>query len=235
LTIGTPHRLEERKTQHDTQAEGRGMKRPILGEKGLGRLSVMRLGDAVRVETTRRGEARWNLLEIDWTAFAHDIDRSIEEIEVAAKLGPPKQDNEICGTKIEITNLKNAWDEKKLKKYAGDSASKLTDPFASKKLYKVILRINGNSVPIDRLDTDMLKFAHANVEAHFLVEGTQLEPRLRLTGKVSYMNGERVRPFSIDDLTHLSATTSVSPSIAAHLGSFSMRAYWFIPTRRQAR
>ena len=227
LTIGTPHRLEERKAQQAIEAQHGEKKRPILGEKGLGRLSVMRLGDAVRVETTRRGEARWNVLEIDWTAFAHDLDRSIDDVDVAAKLGTPKEDKEICGTKIIISDLKASWDEKKLSRYASESASKLTDPFATKRLYKVNLRMNGSGVRIDRLDIDMLKFAHASVEAHFDVQGNQDDPRLNLTGSVSYMGGERVRAFSIDDLPHLTSTTGVLPSVAARLGPFSVRGYWF--------
>lgn len=187
----------------------------------------MRLGDAVRVETTRRGEPRWNVLEIDWTAFAHEIDQSITDVEVSAKSGEPKKNSTENGTKIEITNLKAAWDEKKIQKYSQESVSKLTDPFSPKRLFKVVLRINGNAVRIEKLDSDMFKFAHAHIEAEFQVSGTEQQPSLKLTGTMSYMNGERVAPFSIDDLTHLSSTVALSPQNAFRLGSFSMRAYWF--------
>jgi hypothetical protein len=227
LTVGTPHRLEERKVQRSAAADGGGKRRPVLGEKGLGRLSVMRLGDALRVETTRLGEPQWNLLEIDWTEFAHDLDRAIEDVPVAAKLGAPKENNETCGTRIIVTNLKAQWDEKKLSRYASESASKLTDPFAAKRLYRVKLAMNGNPVGINTLDRDMLKIAHAAVDAAFEVHGTPSDPRLRLSGTVTYMGGERIRRFAIDDLSHLTSTTGVLPSAAARLGPFSVRAYWF--------
>lgn len=227
LTIGTRYRLEEREAQQATEAQSGEKRRPILGEKGLGRLSAMRLGDALQVETTRRGEAHWNLLEIDWTDFAHNLDQLIDDVDVAPKLGSPKKDKETCGTRILITNLKSHWDEKRLEKYANESASKLTDPFAHKRLYKVNLQLNGVFVPIHPLDTDLLKIAHASVEARFHVDGTLLAPKLKLEGTVSYMNGQRVRAFALDDLAHLKSTTDVALSAAWHLGPFSMQAYWF--------
>ena len=67
LTIGTRHR----QTQRDRlSAEGRSRQRPILGEKGLGRLSAMRLGWRLRVSSTVKGEERWNRLIVDWRDFA---------------------------------------------------------------------------------------------------------------------------------------------------------------------
>jgi signal transduction histidine kinase len=225
LTIGTRNRLEERSAR--LKAQNGEKKRPILGEKGLGRLSVMRLGDAVQINTTKRGEARWNLLEIDWTAFAHDIDQSIGDVKVAPQIGETKSDADVCGTKILITNLKAHWDELRLKKYADESVSKLSDPFAPKSRYKVNLRFNGTGVPIRLLETDLLKIASASVDARFDVGGSQNAPRLKLAGTVTYMSGERVRHFAIDDLTHLTATIKVSMTAAWRLGPFSTRVYWF--------
>jgi len=228
LTIGTRNRLEERNAQRLNAQDGE-KKRPILGEKGLGRLSVMRLGDAVQVKTTKKGEARWNLLEIDWTAFAHDIDQSIDDVKVAPQFGETKSDTEVCGTRILITNLKARWDELRLKKYADESVSKLSDPFAPKSRYKVHLRFNGTGVPVRLLETDLLKIASASVDARFDVDGSQNAPRLKLAGTVTYMGGERVRHFAIDDLTHLTATLGVGVSMTAawRLGPFSTRVYWF--------
>jgi signal transduction histidine kinase len=159
--------------------------------------------------------------------FAHDIDQSIGDVTVAPKFGEAKPDAEICGTRILVTNLKARWDELRLKKYADESVSKLSDPFAPKSRYRVHLRFNGAGVSIRLLDTDLLKIASASVDARFDVEGSQIAPRLKLAGTVQYMGGERVRHFAIDDLTHLTATTSVSMTAAWHLGPFSMRVYWF--------
>ena len=64
LTIGTRSRLKERDVQ-TKGLKGRNIEadfRPILGEKGIGRLSAMRLGSRLWVETSREGEREWNLL-----------------------------------------------------------------------------------------------------------------------------------------------------------------------------
>src|ERR1051325_9499358 len=78
LTIGTRSRLEQR--EHRTSGS-RG--RPILGEKGLGRLSTMRLGSQLKVMTTRTDESRWNVLEVDWNLFSNASDLFIEDVDVA--------------------------------------------------------------------------------------------------------------------------------------------------------
>ena len=57
LTIGTRSRLKSR-AQRNTKNEDRA----ILGEKGVGRLSAMRLGGHLSVETSTSGENAWNVL-----------------------------------------------------------------------------------------------------------------------------------------------------------------------------
>ena len=47
----------------------------FLGEKGIGRLSAMRLGDTLRVETAKKTDRHLNCLDIDWSAFAQIDER----------------------------------------------------------------------------------------------------------------------------------------------------------------
>ena len=74
LTIGTP----ARKREVDRILTQGGSKTP-LGEKGIGRLSAMRLGERLRMETARAEDARLNLLEIDWRMF-ENLDAMIEDV-----------------------------------------------------------------------------------------------------------------------------------------------------------
>ena len=46
--------------------------------------------------------------------------------DVISTAGSLKQDKETCGAKTAITDLKSSWDEKKLKGYSGNSASRLS-------------------------------------------------------------------------------------------------------------
>ena len=50
---------------------------PFLGEKGIGRLSAMRLGQRLRVETAREADCEVNLLELDWRRF-EELDAMLE-------------------------------------------------------------------------------------------------------------------------------------------------------------
>jgi len=222
LTIGTPNRLIERQ-------QGKENDRKIQGEKGLGRLSAMRLGDGLRVKTSRAGERHWNVLEIDWKRFTENMEELVEDVEVAPKRGETKEDATESGTRIRITDLKGHWTESKLRSYANESLNRITDPFSPKPLFRVNLRFNEEKIVADRLDTDLLKMAHAKIEAEFVVAGTAEAPRLKLRGLVDYNEGNiaRVNPFVYEDLTHLAQAADVTPAVAWSLGPFTLKAYWF--------
>ena len=98
LRIGTRHRRR--------QNEGGATK---LGDKGIGRLSAMRLGDKLMVETTKAGEEQWNIIEVDWGLFSHSEDMLVQDIEVTPELGDQKDDPEESGTTIRISNLNADW------------------------------------------------------------------------------------------------------------------------------
>src|SRR3546814_11966770 len=61
-----------------------------LGDKGIGRLSAMRLGDRLQVKTSKAGERRWNLLDIDWSLFGHDSQLRVEDIQIDPVVGEEK-------------------------------------------------------------------------------------------------------------------------------------------------
>ena len=81
-----------------------------LGDKGIGRLSAMRLGDMLRVETTKSGEDHWNILEIDWELFSHSEDMLVQDIQVIPIVGDQKEDTDESGTTIRISKLSSNWD-----------------------------------------------------------------------------------------------------------------------------
>ena len=70
---------------------------PYLGEKGIGRLSAMRLGEKLRVETARSSDEHLNLLDIDWTDFA-DYDAMLDQVPVDPTIGGPKPTSDWSGT-----------------------------------------------------------------------------------------------------------------------------------------
>jgi hypothetical protein len=75
LVIGTPSRRRDL----DAALESGSSDAPYLGEKGVGRLSAMRLGSALHVRTATAEDRRYNLLNVDWSQF-DDLDKLVEDI-----------------------------------------------------------------------------------------------------------------------------------------------------------
>jgi len=102
------------------------LKRPILGEKGLGRLSVHKLGLVTEIVSRARSSEdnivdKEVVLKLDWTAFL-DTQKYLEEIPVELSERAPKtftglddENKPNHGTEITVTKLKRAWTEDMLK------------------------------------------------------------------------------------------------------------------------
>lgn len=218
LTIGTRCRREERESQREQGDKGRA----ILGEKGLGRLSVMRLGQWTRVETTRSGEAHWNVLELDWSRFSHDSEELLEDIGIEPHTGGPKSSRAEHGTTITVRRLNARWDRNTLKYFAENEAARFNRPFQREKRYPIFLYFNGEILPLLDFEPRILNNAHAHVQVEFTVESKQ--PRLQ--GWVEYRHKKRKRSFVYEG-AHLANLSDTDLDTLRALGAFSMEAFWF--------
>lgn len=223
LTIGTRTRLRERDEQRRALAQANVRpSRPVLGEKGVGRLSAMRLGRRLHVRTTTEGEAYWNLLDIDWGWFSHDSDKLIEDIPVEPRRGQEKEERKACGTTIRIAALHAEWSAKKLEEIARKEFSKLTDPFLGKRVYPITLWFNDEIVAIRPLSDVIFGQAHATVEARF-----EVSPGPRLSTRIDYRRYGKTKTI-VEEGAHLGNAAGVSsPGVLQSLGPFEMRMYWF--------
>ena len=99
---------EYRKTQRDRGERSKIFKRPLLGEKGIGRFAAHRLGSIIVVITkTKDSESEINV-EVNWLMFEQN--KYLEEIPVHWWATKPKVfAGEKCGTKIVIRGLKKTW------------------------------------------------------------------------------------------------------------------------------
>src|SRR3546814_10893271 len=70
----------------------------------------MRLGDRLQVKTSKAGERRWNLLDIDWSLFGHDSQLRVEDIQIDPVVGEEKHQRDESGTTIRISGLRSDWD-----------------------------------------------------------------------------------------------------------------------------
>lgn len=212
-----------------------------LGDKGIGRLSAMRLGDHLRVKTSREGEAHWNLLDIDWTMFGHDSRKLIHEVDVEPVLGEEKFEASEHGTSILISALQGDWGEIRFTDILQGRIARMVDPFDAGAANRLIVaRHNGQRIAVPSIPRQLLDSAHAYCRVEFnMVNG---EPVLK--GIIDYRY--RHRSIRIDEhgpgvfsLAQNSvkrrakrghAATRLVPvrqSAFEALGAFTCEIYWF--------
>ena len=228
LVIGTPSRrraLEEKLRTADTEP-------PYLGEKGVGRLSSMRLGSGLFVKTATAEDRRYNLLHIDWSAF-EDLEKLVEEIAIEPTTGGRKSSPNDQGTTIKISGLNANWSPRRIREIATFELARLSDPFSrQKRRFRIAIYFNGDRVDIPRLDRAILDLAHARFTGRYtVVDG---KPRLEGDlwcgdlGKGNAPEERRVRleGFDLRSITR-DADTEVPASALRTVGPFSFELYWY--------
>tara|TARA_R110002049_G_scaffold285698_4_gene467045 strand:+ start:201185 stop:203563 length:2379 start_codon:yes stop_codon:yes gene_type:complete len=209
LLIGTTSRKDQGNNDHI-----------FLGEKGIGRLSAMRLGDQLSIRTAKRHEERWNGLNIDWREFEkHSL---LEDVAVEPFFGEAKTVDE-CGTKILIHALRDAWSEEKLRDIGRDELSRFVDPFSEHLTNQIYLSYNGSPVGIPPMNRLLFDNAHAKVHGglNLTERGSPLfwaDIDLRI-----FKTQEEIRIEKTDLLSVADCSTSTLES----LGSFKFVLYWF--------
>ncbi|GAA4389467.1 sensor histidine kinase [Hymenobacter koreensis] len=220
LTIGTRSRRRQRASPPELTADG--TPRPILGEKGLGRLSVMRLGEGLLVETSKRGEAHYNELAIDWGRFSHDSDALLDSIDIEPTIGKPKPDPAQSGTTIKVYKLHATWSREKLEAIAREELSKFLDPFSKQNRTFIKLWFNDSAIVIPNIERILFEKAHAYVEANF----SFTDGEARLTGSIDYRLANKQKTFALAG-THLLSTTGTTPEELTALGPFAISFHWY--------
>ena len=112
LEIGTD--FKERLKKEDKTKRTPKFGRLRLGEKGIGRLGIHKLGRHIQVISRCAGSKTESVLDIDWDMIERS--RYVENIPVSAEERTPEQfnDNE-TGTLIVIKKLRNIWSRRTLR------------------------------------------------------------------------------------------------------------------------
>ena len=228
LVIGTASRKKEVAAALAAGA----LSSPYLGEKGIGRLSAMRLGEKLRVETTRAGETHFSILNIDWTAFS-DIDAMLDQIKVAPERGAKKANPATSGTSVIISDLTENWTESRVKEMADYDFARLSDPFADAgKRPRIALYWNGERISIPMMQAALLDAAHARVSGKYeIVKG---KPVLTCTVEAIDLGYEHPKEkdtvrLTLEDLEGaiVGKDRDIEDSALVSVGPFSFEAHWF--------
>jgi signal transduction histidine kinase len=212
-----------------------------LGDKGVGRLSAMRLGERLKVTTTKSGERTWHELDIDWRQFSHDREMDISEVAIAPIDGELKSEATVQGTTIRISDLNGQWDLDRFRELLQGKIARMIDPFepgAANRLLEVYH--NTTRVLVPSVPQSLLKAAHASARGELKFEDG--EPVL--AGTVAYhrygqsrdINQRGAEIYSITQQGvkrrgkkgHASfQNVAIRPDALAGLGPFKFDVYWF--------
>ena len=177
LVIGT----SSRKSKIDAAVARGESHAPFLGEKGIGRLSAMRIGDRLSVRTARADDKKYNLIDIDWSDF-DDASKMIEDIDVIPRREGMKITPDLSGTDIIIGKLNSDWSEKRVDRLAIDDFSLLVNPLGKVSGQRIAVFWNGKRINFRRLEKSFLSHAHALVRGKYRIrhDGPELELRIEL-------------------------------------------------------
>ena len=230
LRIGTRHRRQQNESG-DTK----------LGDKGIGRLSAMRLGDMLRVETTKSGEDHWNILEIYWELFSHSEDMLVQDVQVTPAVGGQKEDMDESGTTIRISKLSSDWDWIRFNELLDGKIARFIDPFETGLANKLLIaKHNGRRTLIPSVPKELMRHAHAVCHASFRLE--MGEPIVE--GKIEYREKQdrtRIEVRGSEVMTPIRTTRKrrakrghaafteipISLDSLKKLGGFDLEIYWY--------
>ena len=113
-------------------ASRRGAMRRVSGAKGLGRLSVGRLGERLTMFTKADGHPCWQV-EVDWTEVANSTDLDRSTVELRQRSNALRS---ATGTLLRIEALRSEWDER-LCGDLKDNLERLVSPFSGTDDFKI--------------------------------------------------------------------------------------------------
>ena len=127
--VATPYRQE-----HPYSKSGRKQRR-VAGEKGLGRLSVARLGDRLHMLTQAPGEDCWEV-EVNWSDI--EAGNDLSSCFANCRKHPEKSPFKTSGTRLRIYGLKTQWDPARVSDLE-DNLTRLISPFADIGSFNIFL------------------------------------------------------------------------------------------------
>ena len=195
LVPGDDHRQKQRLADRRTPKHGR----LPLGEKGLGRFAVHKLGNRITL-VTRAQNADECVVEIDWNEL---ITRSyLDEAPVTIQVCRPEMfSGERTGTRIEVRQLRMAdWSRGEVRRLHNQITS-ICSPFEEPSGFQAGLHVPGRESWIDDLpdvsqilDRAIWKFSfHIDTDTFDWVYEFRQIPGFKLDGRTVRKSGDRLK------------------------------------------
>lgn len=154
-----------------------------LGEKGVGRLAVQKLGDTIRLVTRQQGQFEHSF-KISWGALIDSARYLGDGLEVQVAEHPsPEEFTSKSGTLVEITDLHHTdWSRREIRDLYRLVTS-LCNPFDDASSFKVVLELPGNEAAVadlpsldDMLASAVWKFDYAIAESGMITWSYEFRP-----------------------------------------------------------
>lgn len=211
-----------------------------LGDKGVGRLSTMRLGDRLLVTSSTAAQAFAGRLRINWALFSHDDETPIEKINIYPVQGRAKSDTSGQGTTIRISMLNADWTPGRFDDVMRGRIARMVDPFGGVGKDLLVARYNGVRVLIPSVPQKLLDAAHATCRLRFFFD----EGEPVLTANIDYVYRNKTLPLSFRGVEIYSMAQRdskkrgkrghaafenirIRPKALEDLGPFEADIYWY--------
>lgn len=214
MVVGTPNKLIEKANADRT----------ILGEKGIGRLSMMKLGQVATVRSKVYGAKSWNAIQFDWKKFDQpgaelgDVLFEVEEGDADAE--------DVHGTVIHITELLANWSAAKVTDFLNKYVRRLQDPFTHRRRpYPIDVLLNAHRLAITPIPTWLLDVAQFRCEISF-TPSAEDSRSVALRREVIWKGSTSAesRTWTLDELA---ALAGVPVETCRNLGPLTASCYWF--------
>jgi signal transduction histidine kinase len=220
LRIGTSSRLGTQTSQH--------LKRTILGNKGIGRLAMMRLGDCAVVTSWTAHDSAYRI-DFDWRLF-DDPEKAIDDIAFDLEKVAAAHEGD-SGTVIEVTALRSRWTKKRVEdQFVGGFLRRLQNPFqaaARQALFPIDVHYNsGPRIPIEGMKKLLSEHAQADLELVFDAHDKTTADTVVTTTVVDHERGidPQLVHRTMEDVAH---KVEASPDELRSIGPFTARIRWF--------
>ncbi|MCW8930086.1 MAG: ATP-binding protein [Gammaproteobacteria bacterium] len=204
LRIGTDSKLNKRNKN--------APERPLLGNKGIGRLAMMRLGKKATVTSWVSGLNDANTIYFNWNEF-EDPKKSIDEIDFPI-LNRKKPEYSESGTIIRITCLEADWSEKSINDGLIEKhLRRLRNPFEENKLRFPIDVSFNNEIPlaIKKLDEELWALADQHLIMNLNPSNIKESNNVALTIEITDVKHDNKTDY--DSRTFLDVSDSLELSI----------------------
>lgn len=219
LRIGTPSRLTTPKSE---------MNRSILGNKGIGRLAMMRLGDRAIV-TSWASRARAHRIDFDWRHF-DDPNRGVDDVPIDVVKASPKHDGN-SGTVIEIAALCDDWSKERVEEgFVKAFLRRLQNPFkdmSRQAMFPIDVHYNdGERIAIEGMKKLLSDHAQADLELNFTPAVKDPTDTVVAIALADHQRG--IDPKNVfRNMNDVARKVGATPQELLSIGPFSVRIRWF--------